>query len=240
MEVDKAMIIFLLFFTIIALIVFLVRNKIHIKFNTFFKEGFKKIDNKFGVHCYCGKQGTGKTYSAVDFCNRFINDGFFVITNVVSYSEYLGNDKCLYEPDILKIMEMLETKNKINGKPVIIFFDEIFTVIVKSKMPKEILAFLSQMRKRGLIFITTCQEWLELNITFRRYVRYQINCNMWGLPIFKTAFLYNQINDATKMKWDNLENEYICPVIQTNFSKGLRSVINSYDTFETIDTNLIT
>ena len=95
------------------------------------------------------------------------------------------------------------------------------------------------MRKRGLIFITTCQEWLELNITMRRYVRFQINCNMWGLPFLKTAFIYNQINDATKMKWDQLENEYVCPVVQTNFAKGLKSVIESYDTFETIGTNLI-
>ena len=84
--------------------------------------------------------------------------------------------------------------------------------------------------------ITTCQEWLELNVTMRRYVRFQIECNMWGLPITKTAFVYNQINDATKMKWSNLENEYVCPVIQTNFSKGLKEVINSYDTFETIET----
>lgn len=233
------MIIFIAFFALVALILFVVKNKIHIKFSTFTKKGFKKIDNKFGVHCYCGKQGTGKTYSAVDFCNRFVKQNYFVITNIVSYSEYLGEENCLYEPDILKIIELLEKKNKINGKPVIIFFDEIFTVIEKSRMPKKILAFLSQMRKRGLIFITTCQEWLELNITLRRYVRFQINCNMWGMPFLKTAFIYNQINDATKMKWDQLENEYICPVVQTNFAKGLKSVIESYDTFETIGTNLI-
>lgn len=233
------MIFFVLLFALVALIFFILKNHIHIKFSTFFKKGFKKIDNKFGVHCYCGKQGVGKTYSAVSFCNDFVQQGYFVITNVLSYSVFLGKKQCLYEPDILKIMMILEESNTINGKPVIIFFDEIFTVIEKSKMPRRILAFLSQMRKRGLIFITTCQEWLELNITLRRYVRYQINCNMWSLPFFKTAFIYNQINDATKMKWDNLENEYICPVIQTNFSKGLREVINSYDTFETIRTNLV-
>ena len=37
----------------IALIVFgilyIVKNKIHIKFKTFFRKGFKKTDNKFGL-----------------------------------------------------------------------------------------------------------------------------------------------------------------------------------------------
>lgn len=233
------MIIFLLFFGIVALILFLIKNKIHVKFNTFVKKGFRKIDNKFGVHCYCGKQGTGKTYSAVDFCNRFVEDDYFVICNLVSYSEFLGKEKCLYEPDIMKIIKMIEEK-KLKKKKIIIFFDEIFSVIEKSRMPKKILNFLSQMRKRGIIFITTCQEWLELNVTMRRYVRFQINCNMWGLPFIKTAFLYNQINDATKMKWSNLENEYVCPVVQTNFQKGLKSVIDSYDTYETIDVQAAT
>lgn len=183
-----------------------------------------------------GSRAPGKTYSAVLFCNKFVSDGYFIITNIKSYSDFLGFKRSLYLTDIFDIINLLENSNTYNGQPVIILFDEIFSVIEKSKLPKRILSFLSQMRKRGLIFITTCQEWLELNITLRRYVRYQINCNMWSLPISHLAFIYNQINDATNMKWDNNENEYICPVIQTNFSKGLREVINSYDTYETIAT----
>lgn len=35
--------------------------KIHIKLYTFFKKGFKKFDNAFGLFCYTGKQGKGKT-----------------------------------------------------------------------------------------------------------------------------------------------------------------------------------
>lgn len=36
------------------------------------------------------------------------------------------------------------------------------------------------------------------------------------------------------MKWSQLDNEYIAPIVQTNFSKGLKSVIDSYDTWEVI------
>ena len=171
----------------------------------------------------------------MQFCNDFVNKGYIIITNIKSYANFLGNERSVYIRDIMEIIERVE-KNEFISKNFIIFYDEIFTAIEKSRLPKKILSFLSQMRKRNLIMITTCQEWLELNVTMRRYVRFQIECNMWGLPITKTAFVYNQINDATKMKWSNLENEYVCPVIQTNFSKGLKEVINSYDTFETIET----
>lgn len=118
------------------------------------------------------------------------------------------------------------------GKKYIIFFDEIFTMLEKGKLDKKILGFLSQMRKRGLIFVTTAQEWLEINITFRRYVRYQIECTMKN--IFKTAISINKINDAYQMKWDNMENEYVCPIIKTTIKKCGKKIADSYDTYETI------
>lgn len=60
---------------------------------------------------------------------------------------------------------------------------------------------------------------------------------MFSLPIFKTALLLNYINDGEQLKWSNEENEYVAPRIATNFSKGNKSIIESYDTFETISTN---
>ena len=121
---------------------------------------------------------------------------------------------------------------------VLILYDEIFTVLEKSQaMAGEILSFISQLRKRKIIFITTAQEWSEINITFRRYIRYQISCNMISLPIFKTAILINKHNDGDGIKWNNDTQDFEAPLIRTKISKGKLSVINSYDTFETIKTN---
>lgn len=100
----------------------------------------------------------------------------------------------------------------------------------------EILSFISQLRKRRILFITTAQEWAEINITFRRYCRYQVACNMIAFGPFKTAIVINQINDAYQMRWDNDAQEFLAPTIRTNVSKGLKSIIMSYDTFETIKT----
>lgn len=121
---------------------------------------------------------------------------------------------------------------------IIIFYDEIFTLLEKAKtLDKEILSFLSQLRKRQIILITTAQEWLEINITFRRYIRFQIDCNMISLPFLKTAICINCINDGDLITWDNNINEYVAPRVQTNIFKGNRYIVDAYDTFETISTH---
>lgn len=88
-----------MFQVIILLIIFgfiyIYVNKLHIDFGSFFKKGFKRLDNVFGVFCYCGKQGTGKTYSAVEFCDRIIKNKQvdIFITNLNSYYDELRKDK---------------------------------------------------------------------------------------------------------------------------------------------------
>ena len=90
------------------------------------------------------------------------------------------------------------------------------------------------MRKRGIIFITTAQEWLEINITLRRYCRFQIECNM--LNLFGVGILIKKCYDAEQMKWSTLDNEYIAPLTDTTISKCNLHVAQMYDTFEQIKT----
>lgn len=117
----------------------------------------------------------------------------------------------------------------------IIFFDEIFTILSKNlPINKKILSFISQLRKRKIIFLTTAQEWAEVNITFRRYVRFQIDCNMISFPITHTAFIFYKINDGDNIKWDNDSQEFIAPTISGYIGKCDKRIIDSYDTFETV------
>ena len=225
----------LLIIIVIILCIFAIKqSKIHIDFKSFFKKGFKKIDNKFGLFCYTGKQGKGKTYSAIKFItDQKIKYNYKILTNVKSFDLFSDT---LYFDDINDIIDYcIQFKN--NEKNVIIFFDEIFTILEKrTPINKKILSFLSQLRKRKIILVTTAQEWSEINITFRRYVRYQISCNMISIPIFKNAIIYNTINDGDLIRWNNDTQDYEAPRISANLSKGNESVINSYDTFETIAT----
>lgn len=214
---------------IILIIVFLIFLFIRfrhtkIKLKTFFKKGFAPKRGRFGVYCYCGKQGSGKTYSVVEFLKNQDSD-VKIYSNIsslngIKYTYFNGFD------NLLKLRDEHDC---------IIVYDEIFTALTKStKLSNEVLDFLSQMRKRRIVFLTTAQEWLEINITLRRYCRYQIECKM--LNILGLGILVKSMYDAEQLKWSNDDNEYIAPLIETTISKCNLSVAKSYDTFEQIKT----
>lgn len=186
----------------------------------------------FGLYCYTGKQGKGKTYSCIKFLiSQKLTNNYIIITNVTSFNYFTDTIYIKSINDIIKFI--IEHEN--DGKKYMIFFDEIFTVLEKkTAINKDILSFLSQLRKRKILFVTTAQEWSEINITFRRYVRYQISCNMF--QIFGKAFIYNSINDGDQIKWNNDSQDFEAPRISANFSKCNKYIIDAYDTFETIKT----
>lgn len=231
-----------LIFIILVISFFYLKIVLHVSIDwkSLIRKGFQKIDNAFGLFCYTGKQGKGKTYSAIKFCiDRKLATNCLIITNVTSFKTFSDT---VYIEDISELIDFVlnyvDTLPKDKAPNIIIFFDEIFTILEKgTRINKDILSFISQLRKRKIVFVTTAQEWLEINVTFRRYVRFQVDCNMISFPISKTAFIINQVKDGEQLKWSNDDNEYIAPIIATNVSKGNRMIIESYDTFETIKTS---
>lgn len=186
----------------------------------------------------------GKTYSAIKFCiDRKLSTDCLIVTNVSSFTLFSDT---VFIDNITDLMNYVSNyidnfyldHDEDEAPNILIFFDEIFTVLEKqTKISKEIRSFISQLRKRKIIFVTTAQEWLEINMTFRRYVRFQVDCKMFALPISRTAFQLNCINDAEQIKWSDELNDYVSPRIKTKLSKGNKSIIDSYDTFEIIQTN---
>lgn len=214
----------LLIILLIICVVYCWKNHVRFKIRTFFKKGFKPDRGKFGVYCYCGKQGSGKTYSVVEYL-RYVPKNKKIYANIsslngINYTYFNGFD------------ELLKLRNE---SDCVIVYDEIFTALTRtSRINTDVLDFLSQMRKRKIIFLTTAQEWLEINITLRRYCRYQIDCKMRN--IYVTGILVKTFRDAERMKWDNLENDYIAPILETTISKCNVEVANAYDTREEIKT----
>ena len=214
---------FIFIILLFCLFIWFFKNKIRIKFKTFFKKGFNVNRGVFGVYCYCGKQGKGKTYSCVEFLLE--NCNLPIYANLKSLDS--TKIKYTYFTGLAGLLALRDKKN------CIIVFDEIFTLLTKqSRMTTDVLDFLSQMRKRGIIFITTAQEWLEINITLRRYCRYQIDCNI--INLFGKGFLIKRFYDAEQMKWSQNDNEYIAPILSTTISKCNIDVANKYDTYEQI------
>lgn len=241
------------------LLILCIKFKIKIKFKTFFKRGFLPVRGNFGVYCYCGKQGKGKTYSVVEymidnknnsvyFCNvsgikgvdYFLFTGFIELVylkeiidfNSVEddYSDLLSFIKTKFNEERSKHLFSLVTDLKINKKQLVIIYDEIFTELQKkSVINKEIMDFLCQMRKRKIIFLTTAQEWAEIPLTFRRFCRYEIDCCM--LNLFIIGILIKNFKDAENMKWSDQDQEFIAPLVSNTITKCRKSISNSYDTF---------
>lgn len=207
---------------IIALVYFKFSYKLKIKWRTFVKRGFKPNRGIFGVYCYCGKQGQGKTYSVVEFLHN--NHDLPIYCNLTSIK---GIDYTY----ISNFDELLSLTNKTD---CIIVYDEIFSALQKnSVINKQVLDFLSQMRKRRIICLTTAQEWAEIPLTWRRYCRYQIDCRLIRIP-FINGILIKTFKDAENMKWSNDDQEHVAPVLETTITHTQKWIANSYDTFEQI------
>lgn len=196
--------------------------KVRIKYKTFLRKGFIPNRGIFGVYCYCGKQGQGKTYSVVEFLHN--NKDMPIYANLKSI-------KGLQYTYIANFEELLSLRDKTD---CVIVYDEIFTALQKnSTINRDVLDFLSQMRKRRIICLTTAQEWAEIPLTWRRYCRYQIDCRLIRLPIIR-GILIKTFKDAENMKWDNDEQEHIAPLIELSVTHTQKWLADSYDTFEQI------
>lgn len=173
--------------------------------------------------------GKGKTYSLVEYLvdNSSTIKVFSNITGISNVDDitYIQGFKGL-----IKIKEDLDSGLIKTDKQIVIVFDEIFTELMKGdKLTKPVMDFLCQMRKRQIIFLTTCQEWAELPLSFRRFCRYQIDCDM--IPFLWTGFLIKTFKDAENMKWSNDEQEHVAPIVETTITKCRKFIAESYDTF---------
>ena len=215
---------------VVILIITSIKAKVRIKFRTFKGSGFRPVRGNFGLYVYCGKQGRGKTYSLVEYLLDNKKD-IQVFCNI-------GNIKGLDYVHFVGFKELIDIKHKLDenkldidtSKQLVIVYDEIFTELQKkSSLNKEILDFLCQMRKRKIIFLTTCQEWAELPLSYRRFCRYEIDCNM--IPFLWFGVLIKQFKDAENMKWSNDDQEFVAPLQETTITKCRKKIANSYDTF---------
>lgn len=251
--------IFIIIF-IIVIVVMCFKNKVRIKFRTFRGKGFRPVRGNFGLYVYCGKQGTGKTYSVVEYLldNK---DNIVIFNNIakikgVDYFHFIGFKQLLALKEILDYDYINHTENEFksfifkyfnneqcvnqiydllrihreHNKQLVFVYDEVFTELLKgSKLSKEVIDFLCQMRKRKIIFLTTAQEWSELPLSFRRFCRFEIDCQM--RPFLRTGFLIKVFKDAENMKWSNEDQEHVAPLVETTITKCRKKVSDSYDTF---------
>lgn len=208
---------------LVIIVFYLLSNKISIDFRSFLSRTLALDRGKFGVYCFTGKQGSGKTYSLVKYIKKHHSDADTIYSNVtIDGIDYVRLES---------VDQLLSLKDK---KHCFIIYDEIFTLMSKqTRITDELMEFLTQQRKMKNIFFTTAQEWLEIPITFRRFVRIQVDCTTYALGRFG-GLLVETYADGYQIKWDQMANEYVAPVISKKISKYEKKYMVAYDTFERI------
>lgn len=116
-----------------------IKKKVRFKFRTFKGKGFRPERGNFGLYCYCGKQGKGKTYSLVEYLvdnskSIKVYSNISNIQNVEDISYFTGFK------GLIDIKEQIDNGNIKTDKQLVIVYDEIFTELLKGdKLTKPIL-----------------------------------------------------------------------------------------------------
>lgn len=198
-----------------------------IRFNTFFKRGLPKIDDRFGIYFVTGRQGSGKNYYATmlllqqdkRLCNK-------VYTNVHSLKIPGYN---------INYFDKLSDLYYNTEEYCIFLIDEISRKYDKnSKTDTQFYAWLNQSRKRKRIVILITQEWRELPMWIRRPAKYMITTKKTRL--LNVFGIYTSIiGDAENLTFNKDEGEYECPPIMKIVYKRNKAIANLYDTFEAVN-----
>lgn len=185
-----------------------------------------------GIYTFCGKQGKGKTLSAVNYIRelkaRYGNENVYVVSNI----DTIYNDSKLNSLD-----DLFTVRNPKEGALTVFFIDEIQNELssLQSKNFNEgLLIELTQQRKQKVHIITTTQVFMRMAKPLREQSFLTIECwNLFGIWFFNRAFdsweyeaHQEHINDETKRH--RLHREWAKSFIADN------ETYNSFDTFEKV------
>lgn len=201
--------------------------KYDIKTETFFKRGLPKIDDRFGVYYVTGKQGSGKSYFAVQLLlaqsKHKINKVYTNLhtLNVPGYDiHYFDRITDLYyNVDDYCIFLIDEVSRKYDRN---------------SRTDTQFYAWLNQSRKRKRIVILITQEWRELPMWIRRPAKYVITTKKTRVLNW-LGFYTSVVGDGENLIFDKDEGEYNCPPIKYVIYRRTKQIASYYDTFEAIN-----
>ncbi len=174
-----------------------------------------------GIHIFCGEQGSGKTISAVEFCQRIKRQ----------YPESIlktNTDISFADKTISDVNDVISCSNGVYGE--ITFLDEIqnwFASNESRNFPPEMLSEVCQQRKQRKILVATSQVFTRLAKPIRE------QCTLLYLPMTFMGVL--TIVRVYKPKLNSeAELKKLRPIKTYCFiqSKELRE---SYDTYKKID-----
>lgn len=183
--------------------------------------------NLYGVTCYCGRQGSGKTIGVVEKLER-IKQAYpecIICTNI----NYLKQDLPL-----TSWLQLLYLRN--GDKGVVFVIDEVQNQGLDwSKFPDVLLQVITMQRKQKIKIFLTSQVYKNVVIQLRRQCFDVVECKTflgrWSRQKCYDAEDYNNILDlATPEKRRQLMKKWKFSFVQDNHIRTL------YDTNQIVDT----
>lgn len=133
-----------------------------------------------GVYCFCGKQGSGKTISAVRMISNLYLDwkDVYLVTNVTINTDVLTH---IPKENIIKFERYYQIFFNYD-KPVIFLIDEahiLFNSLESKNTDVGMFQVISQNRKKQRVFILTSQVFSRLALVMREQINTIIPCNTY-------------------------------------------------------------
>lgn len=174
----------------------------------------KRQNPVYGFALFCGVQGGGKTYSAVQYIDSLVQKYH---CNVISNTPL--NIEHTFIKDISTIPYLIE-----NGTNYIIFLDEIQTLFDSRKMDDDFYTIFCQLRKRGIKVVGTSQVFERCALPLREQVHELYYCRtFFGCLTLRTK-VYPLITNSGKIESKRL-------VLGRQLSVQNDKIRSMYDTF---------
>lgn len=140
----------------------------------------KKMFPYHGVYCFCGKQGSGKTISAVRLISNIYLDykNVYLITNVDINTNLLNH---IPKENIIRFTRYYQLFFNYD-KPVIFLIDEahiLFNSLESKNADVNMFQVISQNRKRQRVFILTSQVFSRLQLVMREQINTIVDCKTY-------------------------------------------------------------
>lgn len=204
-----------------------------VEVSTFFKER-RRVKRGFptGTVFFTGRQGAGKSLSASHYLQRLKNayPTLYIYSNI----KLAIADKVIKSEEVADYI--LDKKQDENGKeiPIAFFLDEIQTVLFSGKkaVSFEVFKAICQQRKALKTVIGTMQEFLDLDIKYRRQLQAQVECLHYG------AVQVELWKDPETLKFDPDKNDYVGRTRRLNIWKRHNLAYDIYDTYEIVNATM--
>lgn len=204
-----------------------------VEWSTFIKKR-RRLKRGFpvGTVFFTGKQGAGKSLSASHYLARL--KAKYPTLYIYSNIELAIADKVIKSEEVADYI--LDKKVDADGKeiPIAFFLDEIQTVLFSGKKAVSFETFkaICQQRKALKTIIGTMQEFLDLDIRYRRQLQAQVECFHFG------AVQFELWKDPDSLKFDKDKNDYVGRTKRVQIWKRHNDAYDIYDTFEIVNATM--